>query len=722
MPKKISPGQDLQHKLRRGKLPQMVDWFDPLVLGMVGVRTLISTTIGEYADQRPMQEVVDGDKGDLLMRRHDYSVLDTNRPNTIFPPDVCPGNPCRNPRSDAAITEGFDAELASRRLALDNGALWVDFVADLGDGFEATYAMALLLAAEKLKVRGVAEELPAGQILIFGGDLAYPNATIEEYRNRCLQPYNCAFTIEPGSLPPRELFFIAGNHDWYDGLSAFSQQFCYESTVIGGWRCTQQRSYFSLKLPYDWHIWGVDVALGDSIDSGQIDYFKQAAERMDIHKNPKVVIILHAPDWTKTAYKALNRICELARQNAEICAIIAGDLHHYSHYISDDPRRSPPMHVIVSGGGGAFAHPTHDQRNKIEIEAPVVTRELLNVGHELLLEAPQKNYSFRAKTFYPSRPLSRLIALKNLWLPFHNRGFAALVGFVYFFYAWVFHTSAPPMVASGSVAPAADAAAVARAAEANPVFFFMLLGLWVGLVLYVDARLSNRFLKWLNGSVKVVLGSVHFLFHMMALLYVAAISTALTTKVFNPVIGTIVLYSKVFLGEFFDTGSGSVDRAQDCLAGIDWASPATWQCVTGQQDAFYIAATALSHAAISILIGGIIGAFIFGCYWVITSVLFGMHQDAFSALGIKDYKNFLRMKFEENKLTIYPIALHRVPGRRDWLPYDPDNSKGAPLKHRPLIVPKSDMKPHLIEDRISIDRHDLPPTAAIRDRGNKVGF
>ena len=123
MPKKISPGQDLQHKLRRGKLPQMVDWFDPLVLGMVGVRTLISTTIGEYADQRPMQEVVDGDKGDLLMMRHDYSVLDTNCPNAIFPPDVCPGNPCRNPRSDPAISKGFHDELASRRLALDNGAL-----------------------------------------------------------------------------------------------------------------------------------------------------------------------------------------------------------------------------------------------------------------------------------------------------------------------------------------------------------------------------------------------------------------------------------------------------------------------------------------------------------------------------------------------------------------------------------------------------------------------
>ena len=191
---------------------------------------------------------------------------------------------------------------------------------------------------------------------------------------------------------------------------------------------------------------------------------------MDIHKNPKVVnpkvvIILHAPDWTKTAYKALNRICELARQNAEICAIIAGGLHHYSHYISDDPRRSPPMHVIVSGGGGAFAHPTHDQRNEIEIEAPVVTRERLNVGNEL----PPRGAAERAIHSAPRPsilpgPSAGSSPSKNLWLPFHNRGFAALVGFVYFFYAWVFHTSAPPMVASGS----ADAAAVARAAEARP--------------------------------------------------------------------------------------------------------------------------------------------------------------------------------------------------------------------------------------------------------------
>src|SRR5262249_56578640 len=92
-------------------------------------------------------------------------------------------------------------------------------------------------------------------------------------------------------------------------------------------------------------------------------------------------------------------------------------------------------------------------------------------------------------------------------------------------------------------------------------------------------------------------------------------------------------------------------------------------------------ANALAFAAGSIAIGGLIGAFIFGCYWVITSVLFAMHPDAFSALAIKDYKNFLRMKFERDKLTIYPIALDRVPGRREWRPFNQKRERGP--RHRP---------------------------------------
>src|SRR5215470_16758742 len=73
-------GKQIIERLEARKLPQMVDWFDPLVLGMVAIRTLISSTIGEYADQRPMQEAADGQRDmSRLARRHDYSKTDKSR-------------------------------------------------------------------------------------------------------------------------------------------------------------------------------------------------------------------------------------------------------------------------------------------------------------------------------------------------------------------------------------------------------------------------------------------------------------------------------------------------------------------------------------------------------------------------------------------------------------------------------------------------------------------
>lgn len=38
--KQRSKGELIAAQLRAGKLPKMVDWFDPIVLGQVGVRTM----------------------------------------------------------------------------------------------------------------------------------------------------------------------------------------------------------------------------------------------------------------------------------------------------------------------------------------------------------------------------------------------------------------------------------------------------------------------------------------------------------------------------------------------------------------------------------------------------------------------------------------------------------------------------------------------------------
>jgi hypothetical protein len=745
MPDSLRPtGEEIIDLLKAGKLPQMVDWFDPLVLGLVAVRTLISSTIGEYADQRPMQEAADGQRDmKRLSRRHDYSeVDDPGRPSKVIPPDASAENPYYALDPVNAIDDAIlQKARADRQLKFEDGAFWIDFIADLGDGFEATYAMAYLLAQPRLEIQRASrkegvEDLPAGQILILGGDLAYPNATEEEYRRRCLEPYDWAFPFTPDlenpdlREPPRELFFIAGNHDWYDGLASFSNQFCYETTAIGGWRCTQQRSYFALQLPYRWWIWGVDVALSDSLDVAQRHYFEAIVSRR-MEDGDKIIIILHAPDWFKHEYKALTMICQLARQKGEVCAILAGDLHHYSRF--ESKKREPSLNLITSGGGGAFAHPTHDQKNRIYVSEKVAGpsrtgREAVQTLKEDAKTGSTIRFTARRKQFYPTKFRSRLLALKNLVLPLHNWRFAAFIGLVYMIYAWVFQIAiADPSVALKNAqhvniemqcltenprdttlahactetkraafdkkledlttlsdrdqttvaAPAARDEVGAKIAKllgnveaqggwwnylwgvlgvqfapdrvlsgmlASPAFFFMIAGLWIGLVQYAEIDLASTFLRW---SVKVVIGTAHAGAHLTVLLATNSMldivynffaqSHNLAVKV-----GGIALYTVLMVG-----------------------------------------------------IGGLLGAFVFGIYWVLTSLLLGMHPDAFSALGVKNYKNFLRMKLEENKLTIYPIALDRVPGRYGWKA----NKDGGPL-----IKPKKQLTPRLIETPIEIKR------------------
>ncbi|MGE0055949.1 MAG: phospholipase D-like domain-containing protein [Hyphomicrobium sp.] len=743
--------------LRKGRLPRMVDWIDPVLLGAVAVRTIISSTIGQYADQRPMQAAMDECTPDDLLKRHDYSKITTTR--LKLPPDF-----------------------ASRRLTPDaDGRVWLDFVADLGDGFEATYAMAYMVAAEKLDVEtpnGDPLTLPAGEVLVFGGDLAYPNATVKEYTDRCLMPYDMAFQTD---VPKRQLFYIAGNHDWYDGLTAFTSVFCTArdrythglGKQIGGWRCHQRRSYFALKMPYNWWLWGVDLGLTDTIDDAQLDYFHTMAESTKPGDN--VIIITHAPGWVNKEIDGLHEMTMLARsRGASVPLVLAGDLHHYSRYYSDDAR----VHMITSGGGGAFAHATHQLRRRMKVNWAVETdkparvsdgsdrpafnreeREAVGPSDDVdFTEKPVsavsarsrlkgkldgslkqilKDTDFRAPNFYPERWRSRLLVLRNIWLPFHNWRFAILLGLIYMVFGWVFQLSVADPIEGvrqaryasadidclGKLKVDADPAALAACqtdaykrvdemlesfrlklptadiekpnlpkmdgkemtAEqikqvgdymkrelrtfweallltvspkrvlfgmlANPAFFIMVVALWAGLVHYVDALWSSRIV---NGLAKLVLGSAHFLAHMALLLVL--------TTIFN-----LAIYSPL---------------------------------VDGKNALSTIVIGVATYTSLIVILGGILGGMVWGIYWAITSALFGMHMDAFSALGIANYKNFLRMSFAPDRLTIYPVGLAKVPGKRGWR---------APLagevlpSHNPLILPKKPLKPQLIEGPIVIE-------------------
>src|SRR4051812_44982827 len=93
--------------------------------------------------------------------------------------------------ADYADRREVQAALPATTLTLApdaDGGLWFDHVADLGDGFDPTYTIARLLAADDLTIDPPPNEspseppdedqgpvrLPRGRLLVLGGDEVYP--------------------------------------------------------------------------------------------------------------------------------------------------------------------------------------------------------------------------------------------------------------------------------------------------------------------------------------------------------------------------------------------------------------------------------------------------------------------------------------------------------------------------------------------------------------------
>ena len=68
-------GDQIIARLRRRKLPQMVDWFDPRLLARSASDDGLGT-LGQYADQRLMQAASDRATRRNLVPRYDYSGTD----------------------------------------------------------------------------------------------------------------------------------------------------------------------------------------------------------------------------------------------------------------------------------------------------------------------------------------------------------------------------------------------------------------------------------------------------------------------------------------------------------------------------------------------------------------------------------------------------------------------------------------------------------------------
>jgi len=356
-----------------------VPWLGPLLLAATGVRVAFAEQFGAYLDKRELQ-------GAFATKVHDEHAQDDE--------------------------------------------VWLDYISDVGDGFNATYSMAWLLAQPSLKVAAprsddglTLSELPRGQILVMGGDQVYPTASGKEYEDRMVGPYLAAYsTPQPGERPPTA-YALPGNHDWYDGLTAFLRLFARrEGGHIGAWQTRQTRSYFALQLPHNWWLLAVDVQGEAYLDDPQLDYFRSVANLLG--KDDKVIIAFPQPSWVQTGEhpRGYDTLAYFRRKlieptGAQVKLMISGDLHHYARYAEAE---NSTEQLITAGNGGAYLYATHGLPSKVTVPP----RRPFAVGLQ------QDTFTLR-KT-YPSKARSRALSTGIFpRLPMRNPGFATLLGIVH---------------------------------------------------------------------------------------------------------------------------------------------------------------------------------------------------------------------------------------------------------------------------------------------------
>lgn len=62
--------------------------------------------------------------------------------------------------------------------------VWIDYVSDTGDDVDVSTAVAGMVVSEYALQDGSARVIPRGDMLIFGGDLAYPLSSTKELARR----------------------------------------------------------------------------------------------------------------------------------------------------------------------------------------------------------------------------------------------------------------------------------------------------------------------------------------------------------------------------------------------------------------------------------------------------------------------------------------------------------------------------------------------------------
>lgn len=368
----------------------MVGWFDPPLLVRTESEVVVSTLFGGHSDYRFLEALATGTEP-----VHDYS--------RYYLRDV-EGNYLTDERDECIPDETRGAR----------EEMWIDYVADTGDGWNPTYAVAYHVAQPALTLRepgGAEHQTRRGELLIFGGDQVYPTASRKQYKQRLVEPYRTALRYSESPSP--EVFAIPGNHDWYDSLVSFTRLFC-SRRWFNGWLSPQRRSYFALKLPQKWWLLGIDIQLSSDLDHAQVVFFERVARRME--EGDRIILCTAEPHWLQA--KAFQKFGEEYNESnlaflennvlgKRVSLFLAGDQHYYMRHESKDGTQK-----IVSGGGGAFLSPTHAEG------------------------VDELRGGFKLKSSFPDDSTSRRLTWRNLLFPYLNPKFGFLPATGYFLLSW----------------------------------------------------------------------------------------------------------------------------------------------------------------------------------------------------------------------------------------------------------------------------------------------
>jgi hypothetical protein len=630
------------------KRHKQVSWFDTRNLLATGSRALAATIVGSMSGRREIMAALEPEIGDPF----DYSA---------------------------------------------EKDLWIDYLADTGDGWNATTSVAWLVGRDGIVVDPdgaptpqpippdcMTESMPAhdapqlllpgGHILVLGGDEVYPTASADAYKERFIEPFRCARWHQK---PPRHVFSIPGNHDWYDGLTSFIRLFCQtgrDRRWFGAWQAQQRRSYYALKLPHGWWLWGLDMALEDDLDPPQYEYFRAQAQHLQ--PGDKLILSVPTPTWIKRdgiqaksgtgrfiggdKLDLIMKIPQQEKRDVDVPLVLTGDLHYYARHRADVDGGT--RDYIVCGGGGAFGKGTLQVPDEVEVS-----------GKDWSTHIAKLQTTFGGKpALYPNREESVRLRRGVLRFPFQNPAFTGALIALQAITLWLL-ASATPGWLERLIVPGLGfselCAIIARAGASllsSPGLAIWVLILVAGFTVYA-ARGHPPCPRWQA----VLAGILH------ALLQIAG--TFLVVWLAAQAIGNL------FAGD----AAGSVKAEIPA-----WTKYATF----------------LLAAALSYLYCG----FLFGLYLLLAHKWLGLHDlETFSAQAIEGYKGFLRMQVSAKGLTIYPIGLRHHAA--DWRAAKgaslEDVEKGVYGKVQRITIPRgaqrgvdpcAPLEPHLIERPIFI--------------------